>query len=115
MSGGTAPRTRRGWPLVAVIAPFALLYGYDLAEAVTNLVLVPREVALSNEVYGVDSPVPWSALAAGVLTPVLAFIAALRLGRGRAVTERAVILLLGLCVVAAVTLSLTAYVRAGGL
>lgn len=100
---------RLGWSTIAVLAVFALLYAWDVWEAVENLIVLPAEQAN----WGL--PVPWSALIAGLAIPIAVFFIAVGLGRRRRLLERAGLLLAGLCLVAVLTLSLTAYVRAGGL
>jgi hypothetical protein len=124
--------------LLAVLVVFGLLYAWDLYEAIANLVLTvqqrsaeieaAREFLSSTldldldtadpavlEALGIPTAIPWSALVMNVLTPVLVFVAALLLARRRPLWQRALLLLAGLAIIAVVTLSLTAYVRAGGL
>lgn len=103
----TSPRLR--WPSIAVLAIFGLLYAWDVWEAIENLIVLP------GERQSLGLPVPWSALIAGLVIPIAVFFMAVGLGRRRRLLERAGLLLAGLCLVAVLTLSLTAYVRAGGL
>lgn len=124
--------------VLAVLVGFGLLYAWDLYEAIANMVLTvqqrtaeieaAREFLASTldidldtadpavlEALGISTAIPWSALTLNVLAPVLVFVVAAMLGRRRPIWQRALLLLAGLAVVAVVTLSLTAYVRAGGL
>ncbi len=113
MTGATdAPRIRPRIVAVLVAILFGLLYAYDLWEAVSNLVAVPTQLAeynaflIENDVTPV--PVPWAVLIANLLLPPAAFVLAWRVGRRRPVLVQALLYLLGLAVVAALTLSLTA-------
>jgi hypothetical protein len=96
-------RGRYGWPSLALAVLFGLLYAYDLWEAVGNLIGIP---ALYSAV-GL-SPVPWWLLIVGVLLPAAVYVAALRLGRRLGVGGRALLFLLGLAVVAALSLGVVA-------
>lgn len=95
--------------LAAVIGGFALLYGWDVWEAVQTIMVAPPTYV------AIGAPVPWTAFIASAVVPVAVFVLALVLGRKRSVVEKAMLLFAGLCLVAVLTLSLTAYVRAGGL
>lgn len=97
------------WPTILVLAVFAVLYAWDLWEAIENLVVLP------GESRSVGRPVPWTALIAGLILPPAVFTLAAVLGRRRRTLELAGLLAAGLCLVAVLSLGLTAYVRAGGL
>jgi hypothetical protein len=88
----------------AVIAGvFGLFYAYDLWEAVSNLVALPQ----FYEVYGYGAEnVPWWLMWLGVAVPVVVFVLALVIGRGRGLGSKALILLVGLAVVAALSLGI---------
>jgi hypothetical protein len=90
-------------PLGATIAiVFGLLYAYDLWEAVSPLLELPGYYAL----VGLEpADVPWALLIVGVLVPPIVYALAYVLGRKRSALERALIFLVGLAIVA--TLSLT--------
>jgi hypothetical protein len=117
-SAATRPARRRprpGFVLIAVVA--GLLAAYDLSEAVTNLVFVPQDVRYQNNEFfsevGVGSLAaspPWAALWANVLLPPVAYAAALLVARRRPLGQVALAFATGLAAVAAVSLSLTAYV-----
>lgn len=106
----SAPR----WAAAAVAIVFGLFYAYDLFEAITNLFGVIDVTQRQND-FLVDNDlapvaVPWVVLIANLLMPPLAFAGAWLLGRRRALGVQALLYLVGLAVVAAVTLSFTAMV-----
>lgn len=107
-----APSIRSRIVPVVVGGLFGLLYGYDLWEAVSNLVAVPAQLAGYNAflIENGLTPfvVPWPILIVNLLLPPVAFVLAWRVGRRRTLLVRALLYLLGLAVVAALTLSLTA-------
>ncbi len=111
----TPQERRTGALAIAVLIGFGLLYAYDLFEAISSLVQVPEEIAVSNAVFGREVAVPWTALIAATVLPPLVFAVSAIAGRRRTVGARVLILAVGLAVVATLTLSITAYVRAGGL
>jgi hypothetical protein len=90
---------------------FGLFYAYDLFEGISNLVAVPAQLADYNQflIENDITPlaVPWTILIANLLLPLVAFAAAWALGRGRRIRHQAILLLAGLAVVAAVTLTMT--------
>jgi hypothetical protein len=96
-----------------LLAVVALLVAYDLFEAVANLVGVVVQVDAYNEFADANglalARIPWVVLVANVLVSPVAFVVALRLGRGRALGQRALMLLAGLAAAAAVSLSLAAF------
>jgi len=102
----TSPARRRfGIPSIIIATLFALLYAYDLFEAIANLVELPLVYAA----YNLDAAsIPWWLLIVGVLLPPVVFALAMLLGRRQTVFGRAVILLLGLAVVAALSLGVIA-------
>lgn len=109
----TPPRRKhRGVWGVTVAVLFALLYGYDLWEAISNLVAVPAQLAEYN-VFLIDNgltplAVPWSILIANLVVPPIAFGCAWWLGRRHGVAVQALMFLAGLGVVGALTLTFTA-------
>ncbi len=70
---------------------------------------------LPGEFRSVGLPVPWTALIAGLILPPAAFTLAAVLGRRRRALDLAGLFAAALCLVAVLSLGLTAYVRAGGL
>jgi hypothetical protein len=115
-----APRRDRASSVVVVglVILFGLLFAYDLVEAVTNLLSVPGEARYANNDFyaenGLDGLVaspPWFALIANVALPPVAFVAALVVARRRALPVVALVLLTALGAVAALSLTITAYVQ----
>lgn len=91
--------------VVAVAAIFGVFYAWDLWEAVSTAVELP----VFYEVYGFDvAQLPWWVLVLMIALPPVVFALALWLGRRRRLWQRAVLLLVGLAVVAALTLGLVA-------
>ncbi|WP_430592478.1 hypothetical protein [Humidisolicoccus flavus] len=95
------PLVARKSDSILVLLVFALFYGYDLLEGLTNLVGVPE----IYEMIGRSDVVPWPLLIVGVLAPALLFAGAMAVGRGRGIVAKSGILLAGL--VASATISLT--------
>ncbi|MET1044179.1 MAG: hypothetical protein ABWX59_08695 [Microbacteriaceae bacterium] len=102
-------RPRLAWPALLLLIAFGVLYAYDLWEAIEILVVAPATFT------SVGAPVPWTAFIANSVVPVAAFTLAAVLGRRRPPLQKTALLVAGLCLVAVLSLSLTAYVRAGGL
>ena len=96
-----AARGRYGWLSLVVAALFGLFYAYDLWEAVSNLVALPGFYDAAG--FGSEN-VPWWLLWIGVVIPPVAFILAFVLGRRRNVFGKALIFLVGLAVVAGLSL-----------
>ena len=80
---------------------FALLYAYPLFEGISNLIAVPPYYAAN----GIGGAVPWWLLVIGVAAPVLLYLAAMWIGRGRELFPRALILAVGLATTNALVLS----------
>ncbi|MEX1078751.1 MAG: hypothetical protein WED09_06545 [Homoserinimonas sp.] len=93
---------------------FGLLFAYDLIEALTNLVGLPAQVAEANQFAAENGlarvEVPWGILVANTVLPVAVFAFAWWMGRRRSLAHQAVLYLVALATVAAVTLTLTALV-----
>jgi hypothetical protein len=84
---------------------FGLFYAYDVWEAVSTLIGLPQ----FYEALGLTSAqVPWWLLIAGIALPPVVFVLALLLGRRRKLAQFALILLVGLAVVAALSLGAVA-------
>jgi len=109
-----AGSTRQRILPVVVAILFGLFFAYDLFEAITNLVELPAQIgtanefALENGLQAID--VPWGILIANTVLPVAAFAIAWWAGRGRSLGRQALVFLMALAVVAALTLTLTAIV-----
>ena len=99
-----AKRGRYGWLSLIVAALFGLFYAYDLWEALGNLFNLP----VAYDALGIGDRVPWWLLWAGVLVPPLAFAVAVFVGRRRNVFGKALIFIVGLAVVAGLTLGMLA-------
>lgn len=84
---------------------FGLLYAYDVWEAVSTLLQLP----VFYEELGIPASfVPWWLLIASIAIPPLVFVLALVIGRRRTLGQFALILLVGLAVVAALALGAVA-------
>lgn len=102
---GGAARTAGRAGVVALAALFGVFYAWDLWEAVSTAVELP----VFYEVYGFDvAQLPWWVLVIMIALPPVVFVLALWLGRRRRLWQRAVLLIVGLAVVAALTLGLVA-------
>ena len=86
---------------VVVWVVFALLFAYPLFEGISNLIAVPPYY----EANGIGGSVPWWLLVIGVAAPVLLYLAAVWIGRGRELFPRALILAVGLATTNALVLS----------
>ena len=86
---------------IIVWVVFALLFAYPLFEGISNLIAVPPYYAAN----GIGGAVPWWLLVIGVVAPVLLYLAALWIGRGRELFPRALILAVGLATTNALVLS----------
>jgi hypothetical protein len=104
------------WFRITVMILFGVMYAWNLFSAVTNFFGVLEKLSAINEVRALNSftlvGTPWVPLVANLVLPVIVFLLAVWMARRRSVGILALMLLAGLGVVAAVTLSLTAYVQA---
>lgn len=91
-----AARPRYGWLSVLIAVVFGLIYADVLWNAVGDLIKVPSQ-------FG--SLTPWWLLILDVVLPVLAFVAAFLLGRRRPTWTRALLFLIGFCVIACSTVA----------
>jgi hypothetical protein len=71
--------------IVVLVLVFAVLYALLLITPIANVVSLPD----LYEFIGVADAVPWPLLIAGIAVPPVAFTAALLLGRGRPMFDRA--------------------------
>jgi hypothetical protein len=99
----------KNWASIATGAGFAVLLGWDLWEALGNLVgLQPF-----YEAMGIEDSVPWALLWLGVLLPIAAAVLALIMWRRwPGFAERLAIMVLAWAVVAGMSLSLAAIEQA---
>ncbi len=107
-SAGPAPKLP--WFRLAVIILFALVYAWDLFEAITDLFGVAAQITNYNEnatLIGLNTiAIPWVVLIANLLLPLVVFGIAVLITRKRSAGILAIVLFAGLGVVAAVSLSL---------
>ncbi len=106
--------TRKRWFRATVLVLFGLLYAWDLFAAISNMLGKLDELAKRNEVRTLNGfapiDVPWVYLLANLVLPVVVFGLAILVSRKRNVGILAIVLLAGLGVVAAVSLTLIAIV-----
>jgi hypothetical protein len=100
----------------SVLIVSGLFYAWDVVEAALNLQQLITLVAVLNtrdaeliEAGLQPAVVPWVPAVTAILLPPVAFALAVLLGRGRSLGMRALCLAAGLAVVAALTLSVTAF------
>lgn len=93
---------------IVVWLVFALLYAYPLFEGISNLIALPPFYAAN----GIGAAVPWWLLIIGVAAPVLLYLAALWIGRGRELFARTLILAVGLAAANALVLSAVSWAGA---
>ena len=106
----TDAESTRTSPTVLIVTwvGFAILYAYPLFEGISNLIALPA----FYDQEGVGGAVPWPLLVIGVLAPVLLYLAAILLGRGRELFARALILAVGLAATNALFLSVVQWAQA---
>jgi hypothetical protein len=103
-----------GW--ILLLAVFALLFAFNTWTAIQNIITVPPLISRNYDFYrenkldGLIKPVPWVQLIIALVTPALGFIVALLAGRRRSLWRRALVLLVALCAVSAITASVSAYI-----
>ncbi|MEJ1230942.1 MAG: hypothetical protein WDM88_10530 [Galbitalea sp.] len=97
-----APRSRYGWPSIAVAVVAGVLYAYVLWNAIGNLISLPKALGDAT---------PWWLLIVGVAVPVVAYLAAFLLGRRHSLLPRALFFLIGLTVIACSTVGSIAFVQ----
>lgn len=110
-SGRPDDRAKRmPWFRLTVIVLFALVYAWDLFEAISDLLGVAAQITKYNEnatLIGLNTiSIPWTVLVINLLLPPVVFGLALLITRRRNVGILAVVFVVGLGVVAAVSLSL---------
>jgi hypothetical protein len=90
-----------GWR-IAVAAVFAVLFGWFLFTASSNLIALPALYTAQG--YG--EFIPWVPLVLGVVAPPLLYVAALLFGRRRVLSTRVLVFAAGLAATAAISLAL---------
>jgi hypothetical protein len=78
--------------VILLSALFGLLHIWALFQGVSNLIAVPTFYLQT----GLAQYTPWWLLVLGVLVPVLTFVAAMLLGRGRVLSHRVALLVVSL-------------------
>ena len=94
-----------GLAIAIAVGPF---FAYDLWEAILNAIEVPKLYAQLESVGLGAGEVPWLPIWIGIALPPLAYFAALLIGLRRNVSAKALIYLLGLVAVAALSMSINA-------
>ncbi len=87
---------------------FAVLFALAEVTPVSNLVALPA----FYEYYGIGDATPWALLVLGVAIPVVIYVAALLLGRGRPLFARALILTVALAATFALEFGVMAFAAA---
>jgi hypothetical protein len=104
--------SRLGWLFLTIAILFGLFYVYDLFEAISNVVGKTDEVNLTNKIRAlVDQPlvsVPWGLLAVDLLLPPVTYVTAFLLARRLSSVAAALVFLIGLTAVSAMTLTIVA-------
>ncbi|TXN30021.1 hypothetical protein [Lacisediminihabitans profunda] len=105
------PAARLGWVGIGVAIVIGLFYAYDLFEAISNVVGVVTQINATNGVRkAVDLapvPTPWTLLVIDLAIAPVVYVTAFLLARRRSLVL-AVLLLVGLTAVAAMSASLVA-------
>ncbi|MES1169925.1 MAG: hypothetical protein ABUL47_04475, partial [Leifsonia sp.] len=95
------PRSSRVGGLVVAIV-FGLFFAYNLFQAISNLIALPRVY----EAYGYGDLVPWWLLIVGVVLPPLVFVAAYLVARRQTLFARVLVFAVALAADFALALSL---------
>lgn len=108
------PASRRAALITLVVA--GLIFAWSVYAAVGNVIQVPqlfaqyRDLVTSGNAPELAKPTPWAALIAGLVVPIVGYLVALRLGRGRSLRSRVIVFVVAYAAVCALTVSLTGYV-----
>lgn len=94
--------------MIVIPLVFALLYGLALVVPVSDLVALPGVY----DMLGLGASVPWAILITNLVVPIVLFLVALVLGRGRPPFERALIFAVGLATSFALYFGSYAFVQA---
>lgn len=93
---------------VVVALLFAVLFGLALFPAISDAVVLP----IYYDLLGIGDAVPWPLLVLRVAVPVVLYVAALLLGRGRPLFARVLLFTTALAVAFALALGIVALVGA---
>lgn len=105
----TAERTRPAFAALGIAVAFGLLFAWDLAEAIANLLAL---LAFADAAGHPLNSYAWLVLGSGILVPPAAYVTALVLGYQRGPLRLAASLLAGLAAAACLGLTLEALLRA---
>ena len=114
---GTGPRTaettgakrgKLGWLTLTIAALFGLFFAYDLWEAIENAIQLPQLYAQLESVGLGAREVPWLLIWLGILIPPVAYGVAFLVGLRHNVFGKALVFVLALVLVAALSLSVNA-------
>ncbi|MCU1570944.1 MAG: hypothetical protein JWR33_1685 [Naasia sp.] len=105
---GTRPRRSVSVPSLIVAAGFALFFGWDLVEAIANLVAL---LAFASAAGHPLNSYAWLVLGSAILVPPAAFLVSLLIGWRRKPVLLAVSLAAGLGATACLGLTLEALLR----
>lgn len=103
-----AKRGKLGWLSLTVAALFGLFFAYDLWEAIENAIEVPKLYAQLEAVGLGAREVPWLLIWIGILIPPVAYGVAFLIGLRHNVFGKALVFVLALVLVAALSLSVNA-------
>jgi hypothetical protein len=103
--GATAHTAPARWVIIVVAVVFGVVYSYYLWDAIRSMIELPAQYELVG--LGRENA-PWTLLIAGVIVPVVVYIAALIAGARRSVLARVLIFLVGLGALACLSLSIIA-------
>ena len=102
-TGAASRRRRPSWPFLVVAVFFGLFYAWDVWSGLGNLIgLSLNAGSLDTQLSGFG----WGILLAGVLLPILIFLLAARIGRGRPLYAQAALFLVGLALASALALDI---------
>lgn len=106
MTVDVSPKHRRGAVVVGLL--FVLLFALAEVTPVSNMVALPG----FYEYFGIGDATPWALLVLGVVVPVVIYLGALLLGRGRALFARALIFTVALAATFALGFGVMAFAAA---
>ena len=107
MTSSSAVRRGPSWVPAAIAGVFGLFYAYAVWTAVTFL------IAQASGVEGLNGG-GWAILLFSVVFPIIVFVAAVVLGRRRPLLQLAVVLFVGLGLVAVFWLNILTYAITNG-
>lgn len=100
--GGSPVRTTPTWLVAAIAGAFGLLYAYAVWNAIAML------IDQASGRFGLNA-LGWGVLLSAAVFPIFVFVGAVALGRRRSASRLALLLLVGLALVAVFWLNVVAY------